>query len=289
MTTPISGSLKPNPKDIPMHSKPLFILALAALIPLAQAAAPNLILAQEYKNQNIQGWAMSEKLDGVRAYWDGKQLISRQGNVFTPPAGFTRDFPPFALDGELYIGRGKFEAVSAAVRTAGHSWQGVKMYVFDAPKESGNLYQRLNKAKQHLAQHPTANFVVLTQTPAQNEAHARQFLREIEAQGGEGVMLRNPNAPYQGGRSSNLLKLKSAHDAECVVTQHHEGKGKYAGMLGALSCKNQLGEFRIGSGFKDAERKNPPKIGSTITYKYRGFTNKGTPRFATFLRVRNDK
>ena len=187
-----------------MHSKPLFILALAALIPLAQAAAPNLILAQEYKNQNIQGWAMSEKLDGVRAYWDGKQLISRQGNVFTPPAGFTRDFPPFALDGELYIRRGKFEAVSAAVRTAGHSWQGIKLYVFDAPKESGNLYQRLNKAKQHLAQHPTANFVVLTQTPAKDEAHARQFLREIEAQGGEGVMLRNPNAPYQGGRSSNL-------------------------------------------------------------------------------------
>ena len=125
MTPPISGSLKPNPKDIPMHSKPLFILVLAALIPLAQAAAPNLILAQEYKNQNIQGWAMSEKLDGVRAYWDGKQLISRQGNVFTPPAGFTRDFPPFALDGELYIGRGKFEAVSAAVRTAGHSWRGI--------------------------------------------------------------------------------------------------------------------------------------------------------------------
>jgi len=106
---------------------------------------------------------------------------------------------------------------------------------------------------------------------------------------GHGVMLRNPDTPYQGGRSSDLLKLKSAHDAECVVTQHHEGKGKYAGMLGALSCKNQLGEFRIGSGFKDAQRKNPPKIGSTITYKYRGFTHKGTPRFATFLRARTDK
>ena len=271
-----------------MFAKFIPMLALAA-IPAAQAAAPNLMLAQEYKNQNIQGWAMSEKLDGVRAYWDGKQLISRQGNVFAPPAGFTRDFPPFALDGELYIGRGKFEAVSAAVRTAGHSWQGIKLYVFDAPKESGNLYQRLDKAKQHLAKHPNANFAVLAQTPVQNEAHARRFLREIEAQGGEGVMLRNPDTPYQGGRSSDLLKLKSAHDAECVVTQHHEGKGKYAGMLGALSCKNQLGEFRIGSGFKDAERKNPPKIGSTITYKYRGFTSKGTPRFATFLRARTDK
>ena len=162
-----------------MFAKFIPMLALAA-IPAAPAAAPTLMLAQEYQNQNIQGWAMSEKLDGVRAYWDGKQLISRQGNVFAPPAGFTRDFPPFALDGELYIGRGKFEAVSAAVRTAGHSWQGIKLYVFDAPKESGNLYQRLDKAKQHLAKHPNANFAVLAQTPVQNEAHARRFFVGIQ-------------------------------------------------------------------------------------------------------------
>ena len=108
------------------------------------------------------------------------------------------------------------------------------------------------------------------------------FLKEIEAKGGEGVMLRNPNTPYHGGRSSNLLKLKSQYDAECTVTRHHEGKGKYAGKLGAVSCKNQH------SGFKDADRDNPPPVGSVITYRYRGFTQKGTPRFATFLRVRKD-
>ena len=121
-----------------------------------------------------------------------------------------------------------------------------------------------------------------------DEAQVQAFLKEIEAKGGEGVMLRNPNTPYHGGRSSNLLKLKSQYDAECTVTRHHEGKGKYAGKLGAVSCKNQHGEFRIGSGFKDADRDNPPPVGSVITYRYRGFTQKGTPRFATFLRVRKD-
>ena len=100
-------------------------------------------------------------------------------------------------------------------------------------------------------------------------------------------MLRNPNTPYQGGRSDNLLKLKSAHDAECTVTAHHEGKGRNAGLLGAVSCRNETGEFRIGSGFKNADRRNPPPIGSRLTYKYRGFTAKGTPRFATYLRRAN--
>ena len=137
------------------------------------------------------------------------------------------------------------------------------------------------------AAHPQAKIAVIPQTPVRDAAHAQQFLRQIEAQGGEGVMLRNPNIPYQGGRSDNLLKLKSAHDAECTVTAHHEGKGRNAGLLGAVSCRNETGEFRIGSGFKDADRRNPPPIGSRITYKYRGFTAKGTPRFATYLRRAN--
>ncbi|MDK4680071.1 DNA ligase [Kingella negevensis] len=268
--------------------KPLFF-ALLCFATAAQATAPKIILSNHYNKQNITGWAMSEKMDGVRAYWDGKQLISRQGNVFTPPAGFTRDFPPFALDGELYAGRGTFERVSATVRSTQGNWQGIRLHVFDVPNAEGNLYQRLSLAKQHAAKHPNAQFVVVPQITVKDEAHARQFLRQIEQGGGEGVMLHNPNAPYTSGRSNDLLKLKTTHDAECTVTQHHQGKGKYADTLGAVSCKNELGEFRIGSGFKDKDRDNPPPIGSVITYKYRGFTAKGTPRFATFLRRRNEK
>lgn len=263
-----------------------FLAICLNILPVMAWSAPNLILAKEYKNQEITGWAMSEKLDGVRAYWDGKQLISRQGNVFTPPAHFTRGFPNFALDGELFIGRGQFEQTSAAVRSRQGDWSKIKLYVFDAPDFSGSLKQRLDNVRAHLRRNPRANLVVIEQHTVKNAAHVQQFLRQVEQLGGEGVMLRHPTLPYVGGRSSQLLKVKSAHDAECVITAHHEGKGRNAGRLGAVSCQNELGEFRIGSGFSDAQRDNPPPIGSTITYQYRGFTQKGTPRFATFLRVR---
>ena len=134
-----------------------------------------------------------------------------------------------------------------------------------------------------------ANIVVIKQTPVKNIEEARAMMEKIVKAGGEGVILRDPQQPYRAGRSSGYLKLKPQQDAECTVTRHYEGKGKYAGKLGAVGCRNDLGEFRIGSGFKDAERANPPPVGSVITYRYRGFTQKGKPRFATFLRIRKDK
>lgn len=261
----------------------------AAIFISAGIGAAELMLAKEYQNQAVAGWAMSEKLDGVRAYWDGRQLVSRQGHAFTPPTGYTQSLPPYPLDGELYSGRGAFERISAAVRSAGGDWQGIKLHVFDVPQASGNLYRRLAVVQNWLALHPDAPLAVIEQIPVRNEAHAREFLRRIEALGGEGVMLRDPESPYAGGRSDTLLKLKTAHDAECTVTRHYEGKGRHAGRLGAIGCRNEYGEFRIGSGFKDVDRDNPPPVGALITYRYRGFTKKGTPRFATFVRVRSDR
>ncbi|ASK27611.1 DNA ligase [Neisseria chenwenguii] len=261
----------------------------AALFISAAAYGADLMLAQEYKDQNITGWAMSEKLDGVRAYWDGKRLVSRQGYAFTPPKGYTRHFPPYPLDGELFSARGQFEQISAAVRTESGDWRGIKLHVFDVPQAGGNLYRRLAVLQNWLTLHPDANIAVIPQTPVKSAEHAQAFLKEVETAGGEGVMLRHPDSAYQSGRSSLLLKLKSEHDAECTVTRHYEGKGRNAGRLGAVGCKNELGEFKIGSGFKDTDRVNPPPVGALITYRYRGFTQKGTPRFATFLRVRRDK
>lgn len=259
-----------------------------ALFSSTLSAAPALLLAEEYRDQDIRGYVMSEKLDGVRAYWDGQTLFSRSGYPFTPPDDFLQDFPPFALDGELYSARGQFENISASVRSAHGDWQGIDLHVFDVPNENGDLHRRLAVAEQWLRDHPQARIRIIAQIPVQNRDHALQFLREIEAQGGEGVMLRDPDAPYQSGRSSRLLKLKSAHDAECTVIAHHVGKGRHEGRLGAVSCENEHGIFRIGSGFTDAQRENPPAIGRVITYRYRGFTDKGLPRFATFLRVREE-
>ena len=263
------------------------LIASAFWLPLVCLAAPPMMLAQEYRQQNIQGWLMSEKLDGVRAYWDGKQLISRQGYPFTPPSDFVHNFPPYPLDGELYSKRGDFENNSATVRKNNSNWQDIKLHVFDVPKAAGRLDERLAVITQRINLFP-ANIVVIQQIPVNHFSEAEAYLKKIVTAGGEGIILRNPNAPYASGRSSDYLKLKLQQDAECIVTQHHEGKGKYTGKLGAISCRNENGEFKIGSGFKDSERNTPPPVGSIITYRHRGFTEKGLPRFATYLRIRND-
>lgn len=264
-------------------------LALFALLLNTLAyTAPKLLLAEEYRDQNIAGYVMSEKLDGVRAWWDGKQLVSRAGYPFKPPPEFLRDFPPFALDGELYSRRGEFQRISAAVRASHSDWAGITYHVFDVPDAQGNLHQRLASLDTWLKQHPHARIRIIAQIPVQSREHALQYLRDIEQSGGEGIMLRNPALPYQSGRHSQLLKMKSAHDAECTVIAHHLGQGKYQNRLGAITCENDHGRFRIGSGFSDREREHPPAIGSTITYRYRGFTDSGLPRFATYLRPREE-
>lgn len=71
--------------------------------------------AQRYENQPIEGWVMSEKLDGIRAYWDGEKLSTRQMRAIAAPEWFTKNLPPFALDGELWTKRGDFEEIQSIV------------------------------------------------------------------------------------------------------------------------------------------------------------------------------
>lgn len=262
----------------------LFFISLPLL-----AKSPDLMLLGQYKDQDISGWVMSEKLDGVRGFWDGKQLISRQGYPLNPPDYFVKNFPPFAIDGELFSERGKFEEISSIVRSGEpKGWYKLKLYVFDVPNAKGNLFERLDFLRRHLSRYPTPHIEIIEQLPIQDKAHLERFYRSVLVQGGEGVVVRNPNAAYIQGRSAQILKMKPVLDEECTVVAHHKGKGKYADKLGAVTCENRHGRFRIGSGFKDKERENPPPIGTVITYKYRGLTESGKPRFATFWRIRTD-
>ncbi|CWW82382.1 DNA ligase [Haemophilus influenzae] len=248
-------------------------------------ANSDLMLLHTYNNQPIEGWVMSEKLDGVRGYWNGKQLLTRQGQPLSPPAYFVKDFPPFAIDGELFSERNHFEEISSITKSfKGDGWEKLKLYVFDVPDAEGNLFERLAKLKAYLLEHPTTYIEIIEQIPVKDKTHLYQFLAQVENLQGEGVVVRNPNAPYERKRSSQILKLKTARDEECTVIAHHKGKGQFENVMGALTCKNHRGEFKIGSGFNLNERENPPPIGSVITYKYRGITNSGKPRFATYWR-----
>ena len=245
----------------------------------------DLMLLGTYENQDVQGWVMSEKLDGVRGYWDGKTLFSRQGLPLPAPAYFTAQFPPFSIDGELFSERNQFEEIASITKSfKGDNWAKLTLYVFDVPNASGNLFERLKTLEDYLKEHPTPYIKIIPQIPIRDKTHLFEYLYEVEAKKGEGIVLRNPNAPYERKRSTQILKLKNTYDEECTVIAHHKGKGQFENILGSLTCENHRGKFKIGSGFNLSERENPPPIGSTITYKYRGLTNSGKPRFATYWR-----
>ena len=265
-----------------------------------------LLKLSEYKGQNVSGWLASEKLDGVRAYWDGRNLLSRNGKILAAPEGWSTYFPPFALDGELYTARGEFEKIQSIVmdKTPNEvAWSEIKFYVFDVPEASGGLLERLSELENFILKNPQAgqNLKIIKQVKVKDNAEFEAFAEAVIAKGGEGAVVREPNAPYERKRSKNALKYKKFKDAECEVTEVNAGTGKYAGLMGSVTCKS-LGaagsnpdqqiphgvKFKVGSGFSDEERANPPKIGSVITYKYQNLTAKGLPRFPIFLRVRED-
>ena len=268
-------------------------IIFALLVLLNFAFSLELLRLSEFKDQNVSGWLASEKLDGVRAYWDGENLLSRQGKKLNAPQSFTKNFPKFALDGELYAKELKFEEIQASVMDKlpdEKAWGRLKFHIFDVPEASGGLLDRLEVLAKFLKNEPNDNLTIIKQIKMRDNAQFLKFTKDIIAKGGEGAVVREPNAAYDRGRSQNVLKYKKFNDAECVVVAHKVGQGKFSGLLGSVVCENLSNKkrFKIGSGFSDKERANPPKIGSVITYKYQNLTAKGLPRFPVFLRVRED-
>jgi DNA ligase-1 len=249
------------------------------------ADKPNLLLLKTYKNQNIDGWIVSEKLDGIRAYWDGEHLISRGGKIIHAPKWFIKAYPPFKIDGELWSKRGDFDNISSIVRdkVPSKQWHQIKHYIFDVPDANGTLFERLSKLRDYEGD----IIKILPQKRIKDKKELYNFLHVIEKKGGEGVVIRDPNAPYIAKRTSKALKVKSFKDAECEIVGYTKGKGKYTDKIGALECRleNNI-VFAIGSGLSDNDRVNPPKIRSINTFKYMEFTKNGKPRFPVYLRVR---
>jgi DNA ligase 1 len=268
------------------------ILLLTLFTPWpALAKDSRALLAQDYKpGIDVSLYLISEKLDGVRALWDGKSLKFRSGQTIAAPGWFTAKLPATPLDGELWLARGKFDLLSGMVRKQqpiDAEWQQVKYMVFELPSGDGTFAQRSQKLQTLVKQTNWPQLQWIEQFKVADEKALQAKLKQITSQGGEGLMLHLADAPVTQGRSAVLLKLKPVSDAEGIVTVHISGKGKYAGMMGALQIKTEDGHsVKIGTGFSDVQRKNPPPIGSTITYTYRDKTPSGKPRFASFLRER---
>ena len=249
----------------------------SALEPLLAKNAPAGIDPQPY--------LVSEKLDGVRALWDGQALRFRSGRQVAAPAWFLAALPGTPLDGELWIARRSFDALSATVRRrepVDAEWRRVTYRVFELPAGEGPFEQRAAR----LQAFASDIVVPVAQQRLMSNAELRARLKQVVDAGGEGLMLHRADAPLAAGRSDLLLKLKPLADAEAVVVGHEPGKGRFAGRLGALELQTPEGvRFKLGTGFSDAQRRDPPAIGATVTYRYRDLTPAGKPRFASFLRV----
>lgn len=260
------------------------------LVSLPVLAGPELLLANTYSDDiEIADYWVSEKLDGVRAYWDGQQLLSRQGNIIHAPDWFIADFPMNKLDGELWVARGMFEDTLSTVRKyqpVEQEWRRVRYRLFELPEAEGTFTQRLAMLKILAAKSGYIQHITQYRLTSLSALQAK--LDEVVEQGGEGLMLHYADALYRTGRSDVLLKLKKHQDAEARVIAHLPGKGKHLGRLGALLLEMPSGKrFKLGGGFSDVQREKPPPVGSAVTYKYYGLSQRGIPKFASFLRVRD--
>ncbi len=253
---------------------------------------PPLLLAHPWDNdQDLTGWWMSEKLDGVRAYWDGKAFLSRLGNPYHAPDWFTAGLPETPLDGELWGGRKRFQRTISIVRRQDRSdhWKEVSFVVFDAPAMDAPFEERLELCRAELASRRPPHARHHEHVRCEGIDHLRAELRRVEELGGEGLMMRKPGSRYEVGRSASLLKVKSFFDAEALVVQHLPGAGRHKGRLGALLVELADGtRFSVGTGLSDQERRSPPALGAIITFRYQELSDSGVPRFPSYVGVRKD-
>lgn len=270
----------------------LIILLSCLLLPswlYAKDALPRLALAKHFKNdmQSSSYW-VSEKMDGIRCYWNGEALLTRNGRTIHAPKWFTQSFPKEALDGELWIGRGSYQLLTKIVldkRPNIPLWEKVSFQVFDLPASKAPFELRQEQLKAVITATNAPHLKLVKQTKMNNLQAIQSHLKDLVNNGAEGLMLRTPDSPYQSGRSNYLYKMKIRQDAEARVIAYQSGRGKFENMMGAIWVEMEDGTlFKIGTGFNHNERKNPPAIGSEITYSFQGFTEKGLPRFASFER-----
>ena len=279
-----------------MHRRScLALLALAAFpaLPALAADAPALLLAQVYRpGLPLQDYWVSEKYDGVRGFWDGRTLRTRGGETVQAPAWFTAGWPEVPMDGELWAGRGRFSHAQSTTRQqqpGDVAWRQIRFMVFDLPGDKGTFDQRLPALSALVESLGQPWVQAVPQRRVANDAALQALLHRTVRAGGEGLMLHRGASLYRAGRSDDLIKVKTHEDTEARVVAHLPGKGRHAGRLGALLVEMPSGQrFRLGAGFSDADRERPPPVGSWVTYRFRGTHDGGLPRFASFVRERED-
>jgi DNA ligase-1 len=272
-------------------------VAAAASVALAEAEEPEALRANAWDGErDLTGWLWSEKLKGVRARWDGREFVSRLGNVFRAPAWFKIGLPvTMVLDGEIHT-RDRRPDSQEIANGCVHSgpddprWQGLIFSVFDAPEHPGAFRTRIAEVHRRVSLSTWSR--PLPHSPLAGNDHARAECTTIVHLGGEGVIARDPGAPHVSGRTDTVLKIKPRKDAEAVIVAHIPGKkgGRHEGRLGAFRVERPDGvQFNVGTGMSDAVRENPPPEGTVITYSWTDESSKGIPQPAAYEGVAPDR
>jgi DNA ligase-1 len=220
----------------------------------------------DYHDENPEGWFMSEKLDGMRAYWDGERFWSKNMSIIDVPESFTAGFPTFPVDGELWGGYEKIDSTVYALKQACRKkkrnidWSNIKFCAFDAPQEEGSYDKRHLFLQNNLSQ--CCNISLIPMQKCGGHDHLHQHLAEILDKGGEGIILYHPATPYQPGRTRNVLKFKKYFEAS--VTFSHVKRDSYN-----LVCKQENGKLiylKCTRGFC----LSPPEVGEKILVRHQG-------------------
>ena len=270
-----------------------FLLLFVFLSSQSTAARAPVMLANVYRPGIVlDDYWVSEKFDGVRGYWDGRQLLTRGGEVIHAPDWFVAGWPAVTMDGELWAGRGRFSHAVSTVRQQQPdeaAWRQMRFMVFDLPDQPGSFNERLPVLRTTVQKINLPWLQAVDQVKVPNHEALQAMMNRIVAQGGEGLVLHRGSSLYRAERNDDLLKFKPYDDAEARVIGYVPGKGKYTGMAGALLVETpERKRFKLGSGLTDEQRRHPPPIGSQVTYRYRGINDSGIPRFAVFMRVREE-
>ncbi|MGB6328764.1 MAG: DNA ligase [Halarcobacter sp.] len=270
--------------------KTIILLFCLVTYSFSQNTQLNLQSSKKYSgNESIKGWLMSEKLDGIRAYWNGKELLTRRGKRIYTPLWFIKNFPNFELDGELWTKRADFENIQNIVmdKKPSKDWREITYNIFEVPNEKGAFLQRLKKAKIWFKKNPNSQVKIIKQIKCKDAKELNLFLEKIISKKGEGVIIKDPKKDFHIGRSPHTLKVKKAFDMEGKVIGINISEK--TGVLKSLVLKLKDGViFNLGTGFTKKERITPAKIGENVTFKYYGLTKNGIPKFASFLHIRKD-
>jgi len=277
-------------RDLLSHLS-LGCLSSFAPLPALATQPPALWLANPYQgHEKLTDYWVSEKFDGIRGYWDGHQLLSRSGKALNPPTWFVQGWPAHAFEGELWAGPGQFEQAASVIQqkqASDNAWRAMRFMVFDVFTPSITFTERVGRY-QGLVKHIDKPWVqAVTQSQVHTHGALKTLLHTTVQAGGEGLVLHRGSSLYQSGRNADVLKVKPQEDAEAKVVAHEVGQGKHAQRTGALWVETPQGlRFKLGTGLSDTQRKDPPAVGQWVTYRYRGLTDKGVPRFASFVRIR---